>query len=180
MAELSTIARPYAEAIFEVAGTDGAGLGAWADTLQEMAQVVGHPEVQAVLADPHLDAAARANLVRGLLKSTPSPKAVNFLSMLAENDRMLLLPEIAAQFVQLKNRQEGSADALIETAYELTGAQLAELVAGLEKKFNIKLKPDVRVDASLIGGVRVVVGDQVLDTSVRAQLERMRDTLVAH
>lgn len=180
MAELSTIARPYAEAVFGVARADSNGLGAWADLLQEMAQVVSHPEVQVALTEPKLDAPGRAELVRGLLKSTLSDAAVNFLTLLAENDRLPLLPEIASQFNQLKNRQEGSAEALIETAFQLTEAQLAELVAGLEKKFNIKLKPDVRVDASLIGGVRVTVGDQVLDTSVRAQLERLRDALVAN
>lgn len=180
MAELSTIARPYAEAAFGVACASSEGLEAWADLIQEMAQVASHPEVQAALTQPQLDAPGRVELVRGLLKSTPSQAAVNFLTLLAENDRLLVLPEIAEQFNQLKNRREGSAEALIETAFELTDAQLAELVAGLEKKFNIKLKPDVRVDASLIGGVRVTVGDQVLDTSVRAQLERMRDALVAN
>lgn len=180
MAELSTIARPYAEAVFGVACADSNGLGTWADLIQEMAQVVSHPEVQAALTEPKLDAPGRAGLVRGLLKSTLPDAAVNFLTLLAENDRLQLLPEIASQFSRLKNRKEGSDDALIETAFQLTEAQLAELVAGLEKKFNIKLKPDVRVDASLIGGVRVTVGDQVLDTSVRAQLERLRDALVAN
>ncbi len=180
MAELSTIARPYAEAAFGVASADSAGLATWVDLLQELAQVVSHPEVKGVLDDPHLQPQSRVELVQGFLKTTPTPPVVNFLTLLAENDRLLLLPEIAVQFSQLKNRHEGSADALIETAFELTEAQLADLVAGLEKKFNIKLKPEVRVNVDLIGGVRVTVGDQVLDTSVRAQLERMRDTLVAN
>jgi F-type H+-transporting ATPase subunit delta len=91
----------------------------------------------------------------------------------------LLLPQIAEQFDLLKNQFEGSAVAQITSAYELTDAQVAELLAGLEKKFGLKLKPSVTVDSSLIGGVRVVVGDQVLDTSVQAQLARMRDTLAA-
>ena len=180
MAELSTIARPYAEALFGAASADGAGLAAWADLVTEMAQAAGHPEVQATLSDPSLDAAGRVALLSSLLKSPVSQPAANFLALLAENDRLSLLPEIATQFVQLKNRHEGSADAHIESAFELSDAQVAELVTGLEKKFEVKLKPDVRVNPSLIGGVRVTVGDQVLDASVRAQLERMRDTLVAH
>lgn len=180
MAELSTIARPYAEALFGAANADGAGLAAWAELVNEMAQAAQHPEVQAALSDPGLDAGARAALLRALLKSSVSKPAENFLALLADNDRLALLPEIARQFEALKNRQEGSAEARIDSAFELTDAQVAELVAGLEKKFQVKLKPDVRVDPSLIGGVRVTVGDQVLDTSVSAQLVRLRDALVAH
>lgn|SRR5690606_11483603 len=180
MAELSTIARPYAEALFGAASADGAGLAAWADLVTEMAQTASHPDVHAALSDPSLDAAGRVALLRSVLKSPVSQPAANFLTLLAENDRLVLLPQIAEQFIQLKNRHEGTADAQIESAFELTPAQVTDLVAGLEKKFAIKLKPDVRVVPSLIGGVRVTVGDQVLDASVRAQLERMRDTLVAH
>lgn len=179
MAELSTIARPYAEALFGVARTDGAGLNAWADLVAEMAQAASHPDVRSAVANPKLDSAKRVELFSAALKSPLSADAKNFLTLLAENGRLLLLPEIATQFSWLKNRHEGFADAEIASAFAMTDAQVAELVAGLEKKFGIKIKPTVRVDASLIGGVRVAVGDQVLDTSVRAQLDRMRDALVA-
>jgi len=113
------------------------------------------------------------------LKTPLSIDARNFLALLVENGRLLLLPEIASEFLWLKNRHQGEADAEIVSAFPLADAQVAELVAGLEKKFGVKIKPVVSVDASLIGGVRVAVGDQVLDTSVRAQLDRMRDALVA-
>src|SRR5690606_33354160 len=119
-------------------------------------------------------------LLSSLLKSRLDPAAQNFLTLLAENDRLELLPEIAQQFAQLKNRHDGVAEARIESAFALTDAQVAELMAGLEKKFGVKLKSTVSIEPSLIGGVRVSVGDQVLDASVRAQLERMRDTLVAN
>jgi F-type H+-transporting ATPase subunit delta len=99
--------------------------------------------------------------------------------LLVDNNRILLLPQIAEQFEALKNKREGTALAQITSAFELTGEQVAELVSGLEKKFGLKLKPQVTVDPALIGGVRVLVGDQVLDTSVQAQLARMRDALVA-
>ena len=94
-------------------------------------------------------------------------------------DWMLLLPEIAEQFIALKNRHEGTAQAEITSAFELSEAQVKDLVVALESKFSLKLKPHVTVDPSLIGGVRVAVGDQVLDTSVQAQLTRMRDMLAA-
>jgi F-type H+-transporting ATPase subunit delta len=99
--------------------------------------------------------------------------------MLIDNHRLALLPEIAEQFGELKNAREGAANALIVSAFPLESAQLAELVAGLETKFKRKLKPTVDVDASLIGGVRVTVGDEVLDGSVRARLVSMQTALSA-
>lgn len=179
MAELSTVARPYAEALFGAARANATGLAAWADLIAEMAQVAAHPMVSAAIGDPTFDSAKRVELFTATLKTRLSTEAFNFLRLLSDNDRLQLLPEIAAQFLQLKNRFEGSADAEIVSAFALTDAQVADLVAGLEKKFGVKIKPIVRVDATLIGGVRVAVGDQVLDTSVRAQLDRMRDVLVA-
>jgi len=99
--------------------------------------------------------------------------------MLVQNDRLTLLPEIATQFHALKNAQEGAADAEIVSAFELSSAQLTELVATLEKKFGRKLNPSVTVDSGLIGGVRVVVGDEVFDTSVRAKLQQLHVALAA-
>ena len=179
MAELSTIARPYAEALFGVARADSAGLTAWAELVAEMAQAASHPDVRNAITDPTFDSTQRAELFMATLKTPLSAEARNFITLLVENDRLLLLPEIASQFSWLKNRHEGKADAEIVSAFPLTDAQVTDLVAGLEKKFGVKINPVVHVDASLIGGVRVAVGDQVLDTSVRAQLDRMRDALVA-
>jgi F-type H+-transporting ATPase subunit delta len=93
--------------------------------------------------------------------------------------RVAALPAIARQFRHLKNASEGNADALIESAFALESAQVQELVVALEKKFAVKLKPQVSVNPALIGGVRVTVGDQVLDSSVRAQLDQMRVALAA-
>jgi F-type H+-transporting ATPase subunit delta len=99
--------------------------------------------------------------------------------MLAENGRVMLLPQIGAQFHELKNAQQGAADAHIFSAFDLSAEQLAQLAVMLEKKFGRKLNPTVTVDPSLIGGVRVVVGDEVLDTSVRAKLQQMHVALTA-
>ena len=99
--------------------------------------------------------------------------------MLAENGRITLLPEISTQFAELRNASEGAADADIFSAFEISADQLSQLVATLEKKFGRKLNPTVTVDPSLIGGVRVVVGDEVLDTSVRAKLQRMHVALAS-
>jgi len=180
MAELSTVARPYAEALFQAASDDQAiGLAGWADLVDEMAQAAANPDVRNAMSDPRLSDAQRIQVFGSLLKSKLSASAGNLIELLVQNDRLLLLPEIAEQFIALKNRHEGTAQAEITSAFELSEAQVKDLTAALEGKFGLKLKPHVTVDPSLIGGVRVAVGDQVLDTSVQAQLTRMRDMLAA-
>lgn len=177
MAELATIARPYAEALFRVA--QSGDLSAWSASLSEMAQVAAHPEVQALGTNPNLSSVQVTDTVLTLLKSAVPAEARNFISMLSENGRLALLPEIGAQFHVLKNSNEGASDAQIVSAFPLTDAQVNDLLAGLEKKFGRKLHPLVSVDTTLIGGVRVVVGDEVLDTSVRAKLQQMQAALTA-
>lgn len=179
MAELSTIARPYAEALFAAARDDQAGLASWSALVSELAQVASLGDVREALTDPRLNHQQRTELFVGLIKSPLSAKARNFIELLVNNNRILVLPQIAEQFELLKNELEGTALAEIISAFPLSDDQVQQLVTGLEKKFGLKLKPAVTVDPSLIGGVRVTVGDQVLDTSVQAQLSRMRDTLAA-
>jgi F-type H+-transporting ATPase subunit delta len=177
MAELATIARPYAEALFRVA--QAGNLAQWSDLVDELAQVGSHAEVLDYARNPKVSDSDVAAAIQALLKSPLNAEANNFLSMLIANGRIELLPEIGAQFHALKNSQEGAADAEITSAFDMDAAQTAGLVKTLEKKFSRKLNPSVTVDPSLIGGVRVVVGDEVLDTSVRAKLQQMRVALVA-
>lgn len=177
MAELSTVARPYAEAAFRVAKS--ADLAAWSGLIENMAKVAANVDMRAVIANPRLVDAQVYEIFVAAVGEKLSAEAGNFVRLLIENGRLVLLPEIAVQFAQLKNAHQGTADALIESAFALTDAQLTELVATLEKKFQVKIKPQVKVDASLIGGVRVVVGDQVLDSSVRENLKRMAMALTA-
>ncbi|TAM81753.1 MAG: F0F1 ATP synthase subunit delta [Candidimonas sp.] len=179
MAELSTIARPYAEALFAAADEDSAGLDAWSALVDELAHVAALADVREALTDPRLSDSNRIELFIGLLKTPLSAWARNFVELLVHNRRILILPQVAEQFEALKNQREGTALAQITSAFPLDDKQVRDLIAALEKKFGLKLKPSVTVDADLIGGVRVVVGDQMLDTSVRAQLARLRDKLAA-
>jgi F-type H+-transporting ATPase subunit delta len=179
MAELSTIARPYAEALFSVAQGTGESLDAWRTAIDELASLMSHPQVADVVADPNLDQAQVFGLLTGMMKVALPAAGTNFLKLLIENQRLAVLPEVAAQFRQLKNRAEGVADCVIETAFPLSDAQVADLLVSLSKKFGQKLKPEVRVNAGLIGGVRATVGDQVLDSSVRARLTEMQTALTA-
>ncbi|GAC1406537.1 MAG: F0F1 ATP synthase subunit delta [Burkholderiaceae bacterium] len=175
MAELATIARPYAEALFRVARAGN--LMAWSDLLAEMAYVASNPDVQSISHDPKiLDSDMSATFV-SLIRSPMTEEANNFVSMLVENGRISLLPEISTQFQALKNAQEGAANAAITSAFVMSDAQVTALVGALEVKFGRKLNPSVSVDNALIGGVRVIVGDEVLDTSVRAKLQQMHIAL---
>jgi len=177
MAELATVARPYAEALFRVA--KAGDLPAWSTLVSEMAHVAAHPDVQALSRNPNVSGKQVAEILLALLKSPLNDEAKNFINLLVENGRVTLLPEIGTQFHVLKNAQDGAADVEITSAFELDPNQVKELIATLEKKFGRKLNPSVHVDGSLIGGVRVVVGDEVLDTSVRAKLQQMQVALAA-
>ena len=176
MAELATIARPYAEALFRVAKTGD--LNRWSGLVRELAQVAALPEVANLADDPKVTPAQVVDVLSAAVKSTDA-EVRNFVAAVVENGRLAAMPEIAEQFEALKNAAAGSADATIESAFPLEGEQLTALVKGLEHKFGCKLNASVTVDPSLIGGVRVVVGDEVLDTSVRARLAAMRTSLTA-
>jgi F-type H+-transporting ATPase subunit delta len=177
MAELSTIARPYAEALFRVA--EHGDLARWADIIAELAAVADNTEMRSLMADPKLTDDQIYQLFVGVLKSAPGTEAQNFLQTLVKNGRLKVLPEIARQFHLLKNAKENTADAEIASAFPLSDAQTTELVTALEHKFGVKLKPQVTVEPELIGGVRVVIGDQVLDSSVRHRLQQMQSALSA-
>jgi len=179
MAELATIARPYAEALFDVA--EAGDVAAWSTLVTELAQVAALPDVLSIASSPKV---SREQMVGLLLSAVQSPlkssaEAQNLVQMLVSNHRLDLLPQIHEQFEALKNAKEGAADALIVSAFPFEGTQLNDLVASLEQKFRRKLKPIVEIDPSLIGGVRVTVGDEVLDTSVRARLASMQAALTA-
>jgi F-type H+-transporting ATPase subunit delta len=178
MAENATLARPYAEAVFRLADAGGT-LGAWSATLYTLAQMAAHPEMQECLVKYDLSTAQLQELFLSLRPGELSAEAKNFVQLLIEYERLTLLPEIFAQFETLKNEREGVVDAQISTAFELESAQLAGLVADLEKRFKRKINPQVSIDRDLIGGVRVVVGDEVIDGSVRGKLDAMAAGLLA-
>lgn len=179
MAEIATLARPYAEAVFRLADAAGT-LTAWSGTLRVLAQVAAHPDMRECLAKYDLTTIQLQELFLSLRPGDDlSAEAKNFVQLLIEYDRLTLLPEIFGQFETLKNEREGVVDAQITTAFALGGAQLAGLVADLEKRFKRKINPQVSIDCDLIGGVRVVVGDEVIDGSVRGKLNAMAAGLLA-
>jgi F-type H+-transporting ATPase subunit delta len=177
MAELATIARPYAEALFQVA--KNGDLNAVRAQLDALALVAGDEGLRQFADHPKTSPAQVFEVMAAAAKQPLSGTVQNFLHTVLENGRLSALPAVATQFRALASAAQGVAEATVVSAFALDATQLAELVTVLEKRFECKLTASVTVDQSLIGGVRVTVGDEVLDTSVRARLERMKSQLTA-
>jgi F-type H+-transporting ATPase subunit delta len=174
MAELATIARPYAEALFKSGGN-----AASAEQVSALAAVAANSQLRQYAGNPKIEAAQVYDLMTSVVKTPLSSQVSNFLRAVLDNGRLDALPEIAAQFHALVNAQSGISDATVFSAFPIDAAQLADVVATLEKRFARKLNASVVVQPELIGGIRVVVGDEVLDTSVKARLEQMKVALAA-
>ena len=169
MAEPSTIARPYAEAAFRLADAQGK-LADWSAVLANLSVVAADARVREAISDPNFPAAKIAGLFISVLAGKLTGEAENFVRVLAENGRLDVLAEIRTQYEALKNEREGTIEAEVYTAFEMDQAQVADLVSRLEKKTGRKVRTKVKVDKELIAGVRVVLGDKVIDGSARAQL----------
>jgi F-type H+-transporting ATPase subunit delta len=178
MSELSTLARPYAEAVFRIAQGEN-DLAGWSARVQSLALIVSDAQLARLIRDPSVSAEQVAGFVIEVAGSDLGTSGANFVHVLAENDRLSLLPEISAQFEALKANAEGTLEATITSAQELTQAQIDDLVAGLKAKFNRAVNVQVAVDPELIGGAVVAIGDQVIDGSVKGRLQRMSFALQA-
>jgi F-type H+-transporting ATPase subunit delta len=176
MAELATIARPYAEALFKAASSDLDGAAVWVEALQEIAK---NSQLQQFSDNPNVTSEQVFDVIAGVAKVALPDMAKNFLRTVIENGRLNALPEIAEQFRVLKNARSGSADAVVFSAFAIDSTALTDLAATLEKRFGRKLNVSVELQPELIGGIRVVVGDEVLDSSVKARLEQMKAALTA-
>jgi F-type H+-transporting ATPase subunit delta len=176
MAELATIARPYAEALFESSGSDLEGTVQWLDAL---AVVAGNSQLLQFADNPKVSTQQVFDVISDVSRVQLPAAGQNFLRMVIENNRLAALPEIAHQFREMKNAQSGSSDAVVYSAFPIAADQLGAVAQALQKRFGRKLNLTVQEDPSLIGGIRVVVGDEVLDTSVKARLEQMKVALTA-
>ena len=179
MAELATIARPYADALLKAQGSDLDGTAVWLDRLAAVAE---NAQLLQFADSPKANVDQVFDLVAGVASNAGDPlpgAARNFLRLVIENGRLSALSEIASQFRSLKNAAGGTTDAIVFSAFPMDEPALSEIAAVLEKRFGRKLDIKVELDASLIGGIRAVVGDEVLDTSVKARLEQMKMALIA-
>ena len=176
MAEKSTIARPYARAIFDLASSQGR-LAEWSDMLGFCACVAGDAEIQALIGNPRVGRERLADLILGICEGRLDQPARNMVQVLIENHRLGLLPEIHAQFEVYKAEAEKVIQAQVITAYELDKSQQQQIAAALKKRLGREVEIQCRVDASLLGGAIIRAGDLVIDGSVTGQLGRLTNVL---
>lgn len=177
MAELATLARPYAEAMFEVA--EKGDLKQAGAELDALAAVSENPQLREFAEAPNTRSQQVFEVLTSVANVPLSEASKNLLRAVIDNGRLGVLAEIAAQFHALASGRSGVSDAVIYSAFPIDAAPLADVVATLEARFKRKLIATVQLQPDLIGGIRVVVGDEVLDTSVKARLEQMKAALTA-
>ena len=174
MAEFATIARPYAKALFSLAQEKNQ-IESWLGELKELAAVVQDEKVIAFIEQPETEL-RKAETLKGLV-GIKNVELANFITVLAEQKRLLVLPEIYAQYQDLTLIHNNTKSAVIYSAYELSSQQLADVTDILTKRFNSKLDVVAKVAPELIGGIKVEVGDQVLDLSVQGKLNALYATM---
>ncbi|SEM84311.1 F0F1 ATP synthase subunit delta [Halomonas caseinilytica] len=179
MAQLSTVARPYAKAVFEYA-TEHQALEDWAGMLDSVAQAVGNDDLRRqVLGNPRLTSAQKVDLLVDICGDAVNDELRNFLFQVGQKGRLAALPAIAEQFALLKAQQEERMDVDIVSAFPLDDAQQQTLASALAKRLNREISITTQVDSSLLGGVVLRAGDTVIDGSVRGRLNRLREALSA-
>jgi len=176
MAELTTIARPYAEAAFRIA-RDANALPVWSEMLRFLSDVAADPQVASALDNPKLTSGDKTALLLSIGGERLDATGRNFVRVLVDADRIAVLPQIRTLFEALKNDTDGVAKARIDSAFPLSDAQTAELKAALEKRFGKKIEATINVDPTLGGGARITVGDTVIDGTIEAQLAAMATQL---
>jgi F-type H+-transporting ATPase subunit delta len=176
MAELTTLARPYAKAAFGYALANNE-LSNWSAMLITLANVASNDKVKAVLTSPALTSEQQVATVVEIMADELSDKGKNFVALLADNKRILLLPAISEQFEILKAQQEKLSNVTIDTAFAIDSELEANLAKALEKKLNCSVSINTTVDSNLIGGAVIRAGDLVIDSSVRGRLAKLTESV---
>jgi F-type H+-transporting ATPase subunit delta len=186
MAESNTIARPYAEAVFELSREAGT-LEAWSGALGLASDLMADGQVAEFLANPSLSDGERLEFVTGLLSSAGPAglldggdrHGTNFLKLLIENDRIDVLPEIGAHFETLKAETENVVDVTVTSAAPLDASQKQAIANALRDRLGREIRLETALDEDLIGGAVIRAGDVVIDGSLRARLEGLASALTA-
>jgi F-type H+-transporting ATPase subunit delta len=178
MSDLTTAARPYARAVFEMA-KDSEGLTKWSDSLAFMGAVAGNEEVKKLLSSPKMAKQAGADAFIKLCDNKLDDKEKNLVRMLAENDRLSLLPEMSIIYEELKAEAEGLVEAKVSTAKKLTKAEEDAISKALKKRLGRNIKLKVSVDESLLGGAIIQAGDLVIDGSLKGRLKKMKSVMAS-
>ncbi len=176
MAEALTAARPYAYAAFEEAQKLG-DLNGWSEILLSLAQAISHPEIRTIITSPRFLKLQIENVMEGMLGKQAKIQQRNFVRVLIDNQRLLLLPEIVVLFEMLKSEAEKSVDVVVDSAFELSAAQQEKIISSLKARMGREVKLNCRVNKELLGGVVIRAGDKVIDGSARTRLGEMANAL---
>jgi F-type H+-transporting ATPase subunit delta len=176
MAEAITTARPYAQAAFEEAQKMG-DLKGWSEMLISLSNVVSHPEVSAVVTNPRVLKPQIDKLMDGFLDSNAKSQQRNFVRVLVDNQRLLLLPEIVAIFEALRAEAEKTVNVVVDSAFELSAAQQEKIITKLKARMGREIKLVCKINKELLGGVVIRAGDKVIDGSARTRLGEMANAL---
>jgi F-type H+-transporting ATPase subunit delta len=172
MAQQSTIARPYAKAVFEIA-RDARDYAGWQAQLELLAHIAADPGVRRAIGNPKVETKAIAELVLGVAGDRLSPVGRNLVAMLAERKRLVVLAEVLAQFIALRREAEKTVEVELVTATPADAATQARFATALEQRLGRKVELRNTTDAALIGGALIKAGDLAIDGSVRGRLERL-------
>ena len=178
MAEISTIARPYAVAIFNLAKEENT-LSEWSDMLSFMSGVVENKAINSFVLDSKVLDTDREQLILNICGDKINSSGKNLIKLLVEYKRLLILTKITLLFEELKAKDEGVIEAEIIMADQPDKKMVENLLISLEKRFNKKIEGKVVIDRSIVGGTKIIVGDTVIDASVRGQLDNLAYTLKA-
>jgi F-type H+-transporting ATPase subunit delta len=178
MAELTTVARPYAEAAFRAAVETNAA-PAFGVAIQAFGAAAQNPQMASMLSNPKVSSAEKSGVLVAAAGGNVAPPLTNLIAALIDNGKASLLPFISEHFQRLQREHDGVVKATITSAFALSDADKASLVDALAKKYGKKVEAEVVVDESLIGGARVQVGDDVVHASVRDTLDKMKQALMA-
>lgn len=176
MAELKTLARPYAEGAFALAQERGE-LARWSDMLALLAAVVSHARMARLVADPQLESRQLVGLLLDVCGDRLNQEGKNFVRLLVENDRLPVLPAIAEEFERLRAETEGIVEVEAISASALTSAQTGQIREAVKKRLGREIRLSTRVDPTLIGGVVIRAGDLVIDSSVTRRLRDLASQL---
>lgn len=176
MAEAISVARPYAVAAFDEARKLG-DLKGWSDMLQAAAHAVAHPEVRALITSPRVLRSQLEGLMLALAGGQTSAAGQNFIRLLVESQRLVLLPEIAAMFETMRAEAEKSVDVVVASAFELDETQKQKIAAAMKKRMGREIRLSCEVDRELLGGIVIRTGDKVMDGSARTHLSGLANAL---
>jgi F-type H+-transporting ATPase subunit delta len=176
MAEIATVARPYAEAVFKSA-VEKALLGPASESIALVAAIAADEQMRSALMNPRVSAQQKKDLFSAAAGDRLDPTVKNLVSVLVDGHREVLIGSIAEQFEELKRDHERVLQAHITSAQPLSDSQRAEIVSALERRYGKKVEAQLDVDPQLLGGARVQIGDQVIHASVRDALGQMAAAL---